>query len=464
VTFGNDSKKPASFAFWGLCVFVVLVFLTGGSARPDVQSLPATRPLAIVFFGSAVSLSLDNLHKDRTILLLGAVILVATILYVLPVPGYYWSGLAGRELILTIDNHIFREPLARPIAIDNNAAWNTTFSIFVPATCILLMTQVNRGERFAILPILIGLGLLSGVLGLLQSISDPQGPLYFYQITNNGSSVGAFANRNHHAILLSMLFPMLAVYASAKIDSSEQARRRGWFAVVAGAFLVPLILVTGSRAGLFAGLLAIIAAVMLYQPQNGNMRMRGRKTIVKWRWPIIGIVAVGLAFTTLALSRAEALLRVFAPEQGVFQARTVVWQPTMTLISHYFPVGAGPGSFVRSYAAHEPDELLAFTYLNHAHNDWLEFVLSFGVLAFLLIAIGAVALGKTIWRLRACNNVNDRALAGLGLIILAIVAGGSVVDYPLRTPLIGVFVAVAITWCVPPSRSSSKNDLLHEKE
>src|SRR3546814_18783044 len=65
---------------------------------------------------------------------------------------------------------------------------------------------------------------MSGGLGLAQVIGPRDGPLYLYEITNNGSAVGLFANRNHQAALLACLFPMLAVYASIDHPSAERMR------------------------------------------------------------------------------------------------------------------------------------------------------------------------------------------------------------------------------------------------
>ena len=44
------------------------------------------------------------------------------------------------------------------------------------------------------------------------------------------------------------------------------------------------------------------------------------------------------------------------------------------LIAAYAPWGSGLGTFEQVFKLHEPDALLSPSYLNHAHNDWLELV------------------------------------------------------------------------------------------
>src|SRR3546814_16949820 len=106
---------------------------------------------------------------------------------------------------------------------------------------------------------------MSGVLGLAQAIGPRDGPLYLYEITNNESAVGLFANRNRQAALLACLFPMLAVYASIDHPSAERMRLKFALCASVALFFLPLLLVTGSRAGLVLGVIGLLAGALLYR-------------------------------------------------------------------------------------------------------------------------------------------------------------------------------------------------------
>lgn len=413
----------------------------------------------MIFFGFALWKSRSSfLRYNRLLLALAIGILTVTAIYLVPLPEEVWSSLKGRELITSVDIKIFGQPLPRTMAIYPNGALNAAFSTFVPLTAFSLAVQLSREERFNLLPVLIGLGLASGVLGLLQSIGDPQGSLYLYDITNNGSAVGLLSNRNHQAILLSTLFPMLAVYAASRAEFAGHVRFRGWYAIFASSFLVPLILITGSRAGLVSSIFAILAAAWLYRRTAVAQKANAKRPAIDWRLPAIGAGVATLVLATLSMSRAVALQRIFISE-GSEYSRADFWKPVAHMFSDYFPVGTGPGSFVQAYSVDEPHRLLTFTYLNHAHNDWLEFGLSYGFLAVLLVFLGVVTIVSAIVRVRDCRSRTEQAFAALGLAILAIMFGASVVDYPIRAPLMAALTAVAAVWCLPSHGTSPKNDV-----
>ena len=149
----------------------------------------------------------------------------------------------------------------QPLALSGFAAINANFALLVPLAAMVLLIQLDRKQRYSLLPFCIALGMVSALLGLLQSIGGPNGSLYFYRVTNNGSAVGIFANRNHQAVYLATLFPMLAVYYVTADRKNPKIRKfRLWLATTGSIVLIPLILITGSRGGLLAALLGMLAA------------------------------------------------------------------------------------------------------------------------------------------------------------------------------------------------------------
>lgn len=449
--------------FWLLCMFLVLVFLTGGSARADVQSLAILRPASVLVFG----ISLWTLKKQNTsdnllwMMLLSIFGLVAV--YLIPLPASLWQKLPNRDLITSVDILAQLNLHYQEMALNPNAAWNAFYALFTPAATVLLMLQLNRQQKFKILPIIISLGLASGILGVLQAIGNPEGSLYFYRITNNGSTVGVFANRNHQAILLALLFPMLAAYAASVESERRKRSRRSWLAIGASIVLIPLILVTGSRAGLIAGTVGIFCAVWIYWGREA-LDKKGNEGAGKVKKAVIFAGVALLTLATFLTSRAEAIRRLLDSDSAL-QTRDVYWQPVLEMATQYLPFGSGPGSFVATYNIIESQELITQNFLNHAHNDFLEYYAAFGLLAVVPIIILILSIRKPListWKARSNKN-KDTIFGILGLACLVIIALGSLGDYPLRTPFIATIAMVAFIWSMSVLPGNTKNRPVERK-
>ena len=445
--------------FWALVLFLVLVFFTGGGSRGDIQSLIILRPVAVLMCGFAFwSIRWEHVSANRFLFGMAAAIFALVGIYLIPLPPSIWGALPGREIITEIDKTAGLGEVWRPMAMVPAGAWNAFYSLFVPLTVLLLGVQLSREERFQLLPVLMGLGLFSGFLGLLQAIGDPLGPLYFYNVTNNGSAVGLFANRNHQAILLACLFPMLAVYACAGVRSEEQARVRGYVALAGGFVLVPLLLVTGSRAGLIAGVAGLLTVPLLYRKPVIVVPKKRKGGRLDLRWLLGVFMVLCLGGITFIMSRAEAIVRLSQPDQ-LEELRFQAWPILLDIAEKYLPFGSGPGSFVEIFQIHEPDNLLKPSYFNHAHNDWIEVYMTLGVPALLLLMIAAWTFARRAWTLFRAERGEgrDTPYARLGAVMIGLLAFGSIGDYPLRTPTLACVFVLAALWLSAPRGETSKN-------
>ena len=437
-----------NYPFWCLVLFLVIVFTTGGGSRADIQSLVVLRPVAVVFLCIGLwGLRLPHIREYRFLFGMAAAILMLSAVHLVPLPPSVWSTFPGREIVSEVDRLAELGDVWRPISLVPSASWNSFFALIVPLAVLVLAAQIQREQRFQLLAVLIAMGILSGFLGLLQSIGPSEGPLYLYRITNNGSAVGLFSNRNHQAVFLALLFPMLAVFASSGIRTVEQAKLYGWLAIAAGTVLVPLLLVTGSRAGLLAGLLGLGFALALYRrPKVNQPRKRKAKPRFDPRLLLGGLGAIILGGITFLMARAQAVDRLSADDEAD-ELRFKIWGPIAEMAEKYFPVGSGAGSFVEVYQISEPDNLLKVNYVNHAHNDWLEIYLTLGLPGLLLLAVAGVAFLIAAWRY-ARPSVRDRrtSYGRLGSVIILLLALASIADYPLRVPSLACVFVVACVW------------------
>jgi O-antigen ligase len=381
--------------------------------------------------------------------------LALIILHLIPLPPAIWQNLPGRELLSDVDRIAELGSVWRPVTLTPMNAWHALLSLCAPLAILLFGVQLDRDHLFRLLPVLIGLGALSGLFGLLQVIGSPDGPLYLYRITNNGSAVGLFANRNHAAVLLACLFPLLAIFASTSQGAADRQRGQQLLAVAVGIVLVPLILVTGSRSGmLVAGFGLVMAAILYRKPAEGHAVRRGAPRVGFGAVPIIGgVIVSGLILLTIFFSRAESIDRLFV-QSAAEDSRADFWAVGTSMFWNYFPVGSGAGSFVEAFQIAEPSRLLNATYVNRAHNDWLETAITFGLPGLLLLSASiGLYMRRTfiIWRYDNPDrrNIKFAKMAGA---IMAMIAMASIGDYPLRTPIMMCVMAILVLWFNEPSR------------
>jgi hypothetical protein len=444
-----DTKaEKLTIQFWALSAFLVLVFVMGGSSRDDVQSLLILRPISILTCALAIA-SLQRRHVESQKWLFGGFIVVMALpaLQLIPLPLGLVQNISDRQLTDDVAAMTNTSGLWQPLTIAPAVNWNALGSLPTPLAVLLLGSQLSKHELHKLLPILIGLGALSGLFGLIQASGSPEGPLYFYRLTNNGSAVGLFANRNHAATLLACLFPMLAAYAAVRTGNIVQQRRRRIGAVAMAIILIPLILVTGSRSGLFVSLIGLAGAALVYWRFSADAQIRpgnfGTKALIT---PVIvGIMFFGVALVTLFFSRAEAIQRLLIGASDI-DSRGDFWAVAIELVAKYSP--SGSGSFVHAFAIGEPISQLDSSYLNRAHNDFIEVAVVFGLPGVALLAIAALFYARRTFDLwhsgeRGSRSVMTACMAG---IVFAILGMASLTDYPLRAPAMMCVCAVMSLW------------------
>lgn len=416
-----------------LAVFLLVLWLAGGASRADVAGQVVVRTAAwTVLIVAALLSPLHGVGGSRApwLLLCGAAAIA--IVQLIPLPPSLWQSLPGRELFVEAG----QPAVWRPLSIVSSATLNALGSLVVPLTVLVLMAGLRDEDKRwlpTLLMVLVGLSLL---LGLLQF----SGAGFGSPLINGtpGEAGGPFANRNHFALFLAVACLIAPVWALA------DRKWLRWSAPVAlGIALLSLlmILATGSRAGLLLGGLALIL-VFLLAKRDVQRTLRHR---ARWVFPtvIAGLIAVVAVFLLLSVAadRAVSLDRLLAADTGQ-DMRTRGLPTVFITISAYFPAGAGLGGFDPIFRLHEPASLLKPTYFNHAHNDFLEIALDTGIVGLILLVAG---LGWWIWASVQAWRHGNR-LAKLGSAILLLVIAASLVDYPMRTPLMLAIATIAAVW------------------
>jgi O-antigen ligase len=190
----------------------------------------------------------------------------------------------------------------------------------------------------------------------------------------------------------------------------------------------------------------LISALLYRHPQFSREPKRKIRRFNRG-YLVATALVFGVAVLSLLMSRAEAFDRLFAGD-GTDELRFAVWPLILEMAQKYFPVGSGIGTFVEAYQIDEPLALLDQSYLNHAHNDWLEIYMTGGAPAALLATLAVVAWIRSVYFLVVSQEAarRDVVLAKLGASIIFMLAVASIGDYPLRVPSLSAFFMIATVW------------------
>ncbi|HKX91516.1 MAG TPA: O-antigen ligase family protein [Sphingomicrobium sp.] len=429
----RDAAAPA---------YLLLCLILGGS-RQGIWGTMLLQLLGIALIAWAALARSPDEPSSRERPLIGIVFfgLVVVAVQLIPLPPEIWQALGSRHVIAE-GYAVLGVPLPwLPISVAPYDSLSTIFAL-IPALAILA-ASLRLGCRPLWFVLALVTGAFAGILlGALQvSSPDPEtSPWYLYRDTNFGAATGFFANANHMASLLVITLPFLAAVMTSNRTSGSVQRYSAVVALVAGAGLVIAvgIALNGSLAGYGLSIPVLAASAMIIAPRrSGALRWLGAASA------ILFIAAVGWLATT-PLSTAGALR---ASAQTSVQSREAIVATTATAAEAFMPLGSGVGSFRRVYALYEDHQRLdPTTYVNHAHNDYLELALETGIPGLIVLAFFLFWWGRAAFR--AWHPADADPYARAAAVASAAILVHSLVDFPLRTAAISGCFAMCLALLV----------------
>lgn len=465
--FAFDDRRLASWRFGTMIVLLAACCFLGGASRQDVSSLLLLQPFAVICAG--IFWFTSGAMRWRSVgpaLLLLAALAAVMAAQLIPLPPELWTALPGHGQFESSAAAAGLEQPWRPISLTPDRTLGSLVSLSVPIAVLLGLASLSVEQTRRLLPYLIGATAISALLGLAQIAGGSQRVMYLFDISNFGSPVGLFSNRNHQALFLVIVWPMLALWASLPGKDGLMGAKR-WIALAIAIFMMPLILATGSRAGLGFGIVAIVIAVFVWRQGRAAILggMFGRLLL-----PLGLVSGLAVVFLTIFLSRDETIKRVFGFSFSD-EVRFQVFPLLVGIVEDFFPVGSGFGSFDPLFRSYEPFEALQPLYLNHAHNDLLELAIEGGLPALLIAGSLIFLILRRLMSLRSAGSSRvSQAFAWVGATLLGILLLSSLVDYPLRTPLLAAMACIGWAWlsdhsqAAPSSRHGKASKELYDGE
>ena len=453
---GRAGGIPVSPRSAALCLGIVLMLvLGGGSAQAPLELMAAELlGLGLLLTPARRAQWRPLYHADPIFAWLAVARAGLIAAQLVPLPAAVWGAWPGRALFARGDLLMAGHGLARPWSLEPDETV-AALVFLIPAAAIWL--RVRTAERFFdvwTLAWFVFLG-LSLLLALAQVTAQP-GDWHLYANSHSALPTGLFANRNHEAIAMASAIPLAAGLARKWHDHGaghRQAMPHGWiFAGVSVAAVLGALL-TGSRTGCALLLPALLAGLAIW--------FKGRIAPRQTRWIVLATLAglalaVAAGFALATASPGGALGLVLSRSYTADDDRYRFWPGIVRMIFKYAPWGTGFGSFRRIYEVDEPADLLSPLYLNHAHNDWLEFTLEAGLAGVLLAAgflVWLVARWLPSWR----GVTADPQRQAAGTVILLVLAH-SCFDYPFRTVAMSACCAACAALLARPVNRKGQGD------
>jgi O-antigen ligase len=388
-------------------------------------------------------------------------LMLTPILYLIPLPPDLLAGLSGRDL------YNLGESLVAPSAA---AAWKSlsihpdltaaaALALLVPVGVFLATRALDAPRMLLAAQVLLGVALLQALLGLIQFGTVQSGPMLLAVAGGHpDSATGTYANRNHLAGLLAMSLPIALALLFYNLGRAGPPRPSSWrrraaflgsrggnaallYGAVALILLVGIIF-TRSRMGVAMAMVGLVLTTLLFARRIGGTNTFGFTGT---------LVAVALGFG-IAIGLAPVLDR-FSVTGVVEDGRVDLFAATVLRIGELFPLGSGPGTFSSAFPPVQPMRF-GTQFPNHAHNDYLEWLSDAGVLAAVLILLGAGLYIYQWTRVYATGEWSRarflQAGAGVSVLLLAL---HELVDYNLAIPANQAVLAfLAGVFFTPPQR------------
>jgi O-antigen ligase len=388
-------------------------------------------------------------------LVLCAALALLPLFQLMPLPPFLWTGLPNRQPSEAAFALSGQSISWMPISVSPQETWLCFLALIAPIAIFLAIILLPYRDRRRLTLVVLAVGTLSVFIGLLQVAQGPNSPLRFFEITNPTEAVGFFANRNHFAAFLYSLLLLAAAWAVHAAMGSGNLRisevQAAPLIAVIVAFTLLVVLLAGeamarSRAGLVLTIVALFGAFAL-----GFTDRRLGAGITPHKLLVAAVVLAVIFAVQYALYRILERFDVSLTHD----ARLDFSKHTIEAVKAYMPIGSGLGSFVPVYALFEtPEDTLANTFANHAHNDILEFWLEAGMFGLALMACFAIWFvfrAVQIWQSNPPGaSALDWSLARSATLIVTLIVAHSFVDYPLRTGAMSAMLALACGLIISP--------------
>ncbi len=437
----------ALFAFYLLAAILLFAPLIKGGNRP----LPLLAlELAAVLLLAYPLLRPIFLQQLSTGLLVGLALLVLLpVLQLLPMPFSTWQTLPGRDVYAGALTAFATSTNTHPLSLLPMETEVALLALLPPIAVFLVTLSLPETALRKGIYLFLAMATAQAIYALVQ-FGGGATTTFRTSLTDIGTGVGTYVNRNHLAGMLAMALPLSLGLLASRVGhagSHLRYRSKSLLRRMAGSLnparlnqtlifsAISIVILLGtvfsrSRTGIMLAMLGIFLTAILYGLRIGGRRSTNLVTV----FSVIGLalaVEVGLA----------PVLERFSAEAALEDARWSIFGSSVTALGQFFPFGSGLGTFPDIYRRFQPAEIDLF--VNHAHNDYIEYLFEGGLMAaivILLFLIGYVRAWPRLLRLQRWGTLSFmQAGAGIGLLLMAL---HGMTDYNWHIPANAIYFAL----------------------
>lgn len=390
--------EPAGSTFFFLLVVFLLLaplYKAGNRALPLlVLELSAVAFLFVLVRHGFARAALLALPWPMTIAL--GVLLVYPLVQLVPLPDALWRLIPGHaEYATVLERFAAGESgqMSRAISVVPAATEAGWLALLPPLACFIAVQWLVPGH---VVRLLLAMSIFAGaeaLLGLLQVRAGRESVFYLLSDVAYGSASGTFVNHNHFAAMMAMMLPVVVGLLVFTIRYGRRRSRPAAFAfdpdalsqriiVFLSAVLMLLALFfSGSRAGIATALAGLAFSSVLFARARSGLKHANL---------IVGaLVVVGVAIA--ALIGLSPLLAAITPEQIALSGagRIALSAATLRAAIDFLPFGSGLSTFADVFPRYQAEVFGGF--IDHAHNDYLQFFMETGLAAPVIIALALAA-------------------------------------------------------------------------
>jgi O-antigen ligase len=280
---------------------------------------------------------------------------------------------------------------------ESTLGWVVNLAAFSLAICF--SGSIERRERF-LRAILIFTFLLS-IVATFTGLTSPPGFVFWkFDIATGHPTLGPFVYRNQYAAFVEAVLPLAIV--RALLD-----RRRSLAYTAVAAVLFASVIAGGSRAGSILCLAEIVATPLLVFAS----KLISARTLMRG---LAGSIAA-IVLTTAVVGWETIWNRLQEPNPYSLRAELV--RSSIEMVRDRPLLGFGLGTWSTAYPAYAHFDDGSF--VNQAHNDWVQWAAEGGIPFFVIMAaIVAMSVRPAL-----------RSLWGVGMLAVFV---HCLVDYPMQ--------------------------------
>ena len=456
----KPSNKRQKIFFMIFCALVIINPFPLGSNRTwawSFEAMIATSLLVLMIACSLISnecISWQRLKKMKTELKLIGAWLLVNIIYLIPLPLSF-IGLLSPSVAQA---YAANGSAYGFLSLDVQATFQVLMlSVYYFILFILGVILINSRKRIKIMLFLfLFLGVFQSVYGMyLVSIGQTGTLVQVTSVTVNNAS-GTFINKNHLVAFLSMCFILglsLRYIISRRFKklSEYDIKLRiikfishpmrildfSLFLVLTG------IWATHSRAGLASFLLAMMFfyGFIYFIKKSRLINYKAILSVFALVIVLLVVVADDVNYLMNSLGqRSDNSLEIVADS---FQGRKLAVQQVVDNMHLYWATGVGPGAYQVFFVNHRMFE--QEYYFDHAHNDYIEFAIEYGLLSLILLVLLLLFLYRIFIFIFNTKSTFYQFL-GIGVIscMIYMLLHGNM-DFNARIPANVVTIIVAIS-------------------